>query len=95
MSYLFSELSMEKYGVMILDNTNTILSEFATWGILYGILFMIGYIKLTNYFSNKIVEKIMVLLVFIILFTGEKMTFSPIVFILMFYGYRIKEIKRR
>lgn len=85
-SELFPKLSYELYGKAVSHNTNTLLCELATYGLIYTIILVSGYIKFSHTLSEKKVERILVLLIIFILSCGEKLTFSPIIYILLFYG---------
>ena len=84
----FEVITLRDYGFASPHNTNTFLCELATFGVFYFLLFIVGMFKYSRLFGISFIEH---LLVFIILFTlsiGEKLTFSPFFYIMMFYGYR-------
>lgn len=82
----FPQLCLLRYGFASPHNTNTLFNELATYGLLYTLIFTIGFIKLTKRFSERKIEQVMIGLIFLVLLFGEKLTFSPIIYILMFYG---------
>ena len=94
----FPMLSYQLYGKAVSHNTNTLLCELATYGIIYTGILIYGYIKLSHALSVKVIERILILLIIFILACGEKLTFSPIIYILLFYGIsfpkRNSEIER-
>lgn len=85
-SEMFPILSYQLYGKAVSHNTNTLLCELATYGVIYTGIIVYGYIKLSNAMSTRVIERILILLVIFILSCGEKLTFSPIIYILLFYG---------
>ena len=70
------------------DNTNTILYQFAAYGIPYGLFFTIGTFKFGNYFANgrKIIT-ITILIMMFILYVGENLQYSFFPYIIVLYGY--------
>lgn len=89
---LFPILSYQKYGYASEHNTNTLLNELASYGIIYVVFLVIGYIKFCKKLSVRKVEQALVLIILFILSCGEKLTFSPIVYILLFYGLKLDYI---
>lgn len=85
--YKFPQLCLIRYGYGSPDNTNTLFNELATYGLLYTVIFVIGYVKLVKRFSKRKIEQVMIGLIFMVLLSGEKLTFSPIIYVLMFYGF--------
>lgn len=83
---LFPLLTLKFYGKYVTHNTNTLLCELATYGIIYTNILVCGYIKFSESLSKNILERVLFLAILLILSCGEKLTFSPIVFILFFYG---------
>lgn len=90
---MFPQLTYLLYGKAITHNTNTLLCELATYGVFYTFILVNGYIKLSNLFTNNKIERILILLIIFILSCGEKLTFSPIIYILLFYGILFNKIK--
>lgn len=82
----FPEISLMRYGYASTHNTNTLFCELATYGILYTVIFVVGYIRLVKIISKRKIEQCLIGAVLLVLVFGEKLTFSPIVYILMFYG---------
>lgn len=83
---LFPLITLKFYGKYVTHNTNTLLCELATYGIIYTSILVYGYIKFSESLSKNILERVLFLAILLILSCGEKLTFSPIVFILFFYG---------
>lgn len=86
----FIQLSFRDYGFASEHNTNTFLCELATFGIFYFILFFMGIYNFCKYSTKKYTELILLLAVVAVLAAGEKLTFSPFFYILLFYGYNMK-----
>ena len=90
-SEMFPSLTYQLYGKAITHNTNTLLCELSTYGVIYTAVLIYGYVKFSKAMSEKFMERLMILLIVFILSCGEKMTFSPIIYILMFYGISFKK----
>ncbi len=71
-------------------NTNTLMSELATYGSLYFILIVVGLILYAKKIGLSFLGKCLIFLILVILSSGEKLTFSPFFYILCFYGWTIK-----
>lgn len=87
---IFPNITYQLYGKAVTHNTNTLFCELATYGIVYTGILVYGYVKFSRAMSSKVIERILVLLIICILAFGEKLTFSPIVYILLFYGFSLK-----
>lgn len=85
---LFPVITLRDYGFASPHNTNTFLCELATFGIFYFILFIVGIIRFCKLFGNSFIEHLLVFTILFILSIGEKLTFSPFFYIMIFYGYR-------
>lgn len=83
----FPLLTLQRYGFPSTHNTNTFLCELATFGIFYFILFVMGIYKFCKNVTHTSVEKILLILIMCVLSVGEKLTFSPFFYIIIFYGY--------
>ena len=81
----FPILTYQIYGKAISHNTNTLLCELATYGIVYTFILLYGYAEFSKAMSCKISERLLILGIIFILFCGEKLTFSLIVYVLFFY----------
>lgn len=86
----FPEISLMRYGYESPDNTNTLLCELATYGLLYTVIFVMGYVRFIKKITEKKVEQVLIGIVLVVLSCGEKLTFSPIIYILLFYGFSRK-----
>lgn len=82
----FPELSRMRYGYASTHNTNTLLCELATYGILYTAILVAGYTRLVKRMSERRIEQGLIGAALLVLMFGEKLTFSPIIYVLMFYG---------
>lgn len=71
-------------------NTNTIMSELATNGIIYTLLFLIGIILFIDKVGFKLGDKICFFVIILVLSAGEKLCFSPFFYTLLFYGWSLK-----
>ncbi len=83
---LYIQESNNIFGVFIKDNTNTILVQYAVFGMLFGILWTLGYLKAACALGKSKIERILIFLIIIILSVGEDLSFSPLGNVLMIYG---------
>lgn len=88
---IFTLYALQTTGKFARDNTNTILVQFATHGIIYGFLWILGYwnlsIKMTYDLNNKKLISVLFFSIFTILFIGENVTWGLLAYVLLFYGY--------
>lgn len=90
---LFFQYTGRRYGYASRDNSNTLMSELATYGVLYAIIMCIGYYLFSSRLTSRKIEKILLLLIFFVLSCGERIVASPILFIMLFYGFRANKKK--
>ena len=88
---MFETITLRDYGFASPHNTNTFLCELATFGIFYFILFCIGIVRFSRLFGCSLFEHILLLALLFVLSIGEKLTFSPFFYIMIFYGYRYNQ----
>ena len=81
---LFPEYSYMTYGYATVHNTNTILIQFASHGIIYGIMWCFAYWKFAKIISKK--KAIWIAIVFLILYIGENLTYSGFSNLFLMYG---------
>ncbi len=93
MESLFPRLSLSLLGKVSNHNTNTIMCELATFGIIYALIFVGGYMKFAKKISKNFLEYILVVLIILIMSCGERLSYSPITYLLMFYGFSEKSSK--
>ena len=90
----FQYLALKHTGVMVRDNTNTMLIQFAAHGLLYGLIWIYGYWKLCRRLSSDIIKSIVFFVIFILLFIGENLSWGFLLYVLLFYGFdRYKKIR--
>ena len=89
----FPLYALSQYGYLSKDNTNTVLAEFATFGFIYGLIIVYGMIGFSKRLFNGKMNNIIFMVTLTILFCGEKFTFNPIVYILLFYGIRYMQFR--
>lgn len=87
---LFELITFRDYGFASPHNTNTFLCELATFGIFYFSLFVIGVLRYCRLFGNSFLEHLLVFVILFVLSVGEKLTFSPFFYIMIFYGYKYR-----
>ena len=82
----FPRIALEMYGKAVTHNTNTLLCELSTYGVIYTCLLLYGYVKYSAVLTKNKFQRLLILLIIFILSCGEKLTFSPIIYVLAFYG---------
>lgn len=85
---MFETITLRDYGFASPHNTNTFLCELATFGIFYFILFCTGIVRFSRLFGYSLLEHTLFFALLFVLSIGEKLTFSPFFYIMIFYGYR-------
>ena len=84
---LFPQLCMDIFGASSDNNTNTLLINFAIHGCIFGILFLIGYLKGALALGKSPVEKMLIILIVLVLFMSQNYSYSLIAYLLLFYGF--------
>lgn len=74
------------YSYTLNQNTCTFVNWFAMYGILYGIIMLFYTYKFTKAFSNKFIERILILVFLFTITMSENYVNSPITFWIAFYG---------
>lgn len=82
----FSYLASMQTGVMVRDNTNMILIQFAAHGLFYGLVWIYGYWRLCRRLSDDIINATVFFVVFLLLFIGENLSWGFLSYVLLFYG---------
>lgn len=83
---LYEQESVQVFGTLIRDNTNTLLVQFAVHGTIFGLLWLSGFIKGARALGKTQMERCLIFLIVGILSIGENVTFSPFGNVLMMYG---------
>lgn len=87
---LFSKLSYYK-GITSEHNTNTILVQFATFGIVYGTLFVALIWRFSKIISFSIISRVLVFFMFCLSLSGEDITRCLMLYIILCYGADYKQ----
>ena len=74
-------------GLSVTDNTNMILYLLSTFGIIYGLLFVIGIWCFCGTLTSGKLVQIGLMGIFVVLFIAQNLVFSPITYIFVFYGF--------
>ena len=77
---------MKYLQLKVSDNTTMLLYMMATLGILFTLLFVAGIWQFCKKMANNTVLQLGLVGVFLVLFIGENLIFSPITYIFVFYG---------
>lgn len=91
----FLLMTIRDYGINTGSNTNTLLCMLSTYGIFFVGMILNGYFKLVQVLSKRKIERLLIALVLFILSCGERLTFSPIIYVLCFYGMQVNYEHRR
>ena len=83
---LFPMLALENYGFASTHNTNTFLIQFAAHGVVYGTLYIWGYVKFAKRLAGSR-DWLLYFFVFVILFMGENLTFSGFASLMLMSGF--------
>lgn len=88
---VFPYYALQRTGFLVEDNTNMILIQFASHGLIYGSLWVLGYWKTSRKMAYNLKKKnsksALFFIVFMILFVGANLTWGFITYVLLFYGY--------
>lgn len=68
------------------ESTNTFINTFAIYGAIYGIILIFAVNRLTMYFKRSWISKIIIFLVFLLMFSSQELRFSLLFNILIVYG---------
>ena len=68
-------------------NTNTILYMYACYGMFTGSLFLVGVCKFMKKLSGDIIVQALLCLLMVLLLSGENLSTSYYIYILLMYGY--------
>lgn len=94
---VFPYYSLQQTGFITEDNTNMILIQFASHGLFYGTIWIVGCLNLSKKLSfslkNRYLKTILFFTVFMILFFGENLTWGFFAYVLLFYGLNKQKIK--
>jgi hypothetical protein len=82
----YAQQSMFVFGANPM-NVNTLSYQFAAFGIIFGMFFLIGTIKYMNKIGNSKTSRIALLIVLLLLYSGEAF-YSFLPFIFVFYGFK-------
>ncbi|MCR5255649.1 MAG: hypothetical protein K6D96_06915 [Acetatifactor sp.] len=85
--FYFYNALYEKYSYSGFSWTNMTTYLFASFGILFGITFLVGLVGFPKQFHLNWMFCIAFGILMLLLLSGEIMTYSPFVYIFMFYGW--------
>lgn len=81
---LFPQYTAERYGISSVHNTNTFLIQFASHGIIYGLLWVFVYLRFSLVLNRK--NALIIFLIILILYIGENLTYSGFASLFLAYG---------
>lgn len=94
LSEIFPMLCMQEYHIYNVSNTNMLLIQFASHGILFGILWFIGVLNFTLYSSRETrISKLLWIAIILLLCVGENLAWDVLFSIILMYGYFMKSNK--
>lgn len=82
----FAPTALRFYGILNGCNTNTLLSQFAAFGIVFGTVWIISLAAISYRFGKNYMQRFLAFLILTILLVTENVSFSPIWNIFMCYG---------
>lgn len=82
----YSNYAMKYLHLEVSDNTTMLLYMMATLGILFTLLFVAGIWQFCKKMAKSTVLQLGLVSIFLVLFVGENLIFSPITYIFVFYG---------
>lgn len=88
--YMRSFVISSKYSNGGLSITNTIVAQFASYGCVFGFLFLVGTIKFVKRWSSSFLLWLILVLAIVMGYMGERF-YSFIPFVFMFYGFVSQE----
>lgn len=74
-------------------DTNTIVQQFASFGIFYGIVWNYSIVKFSMCISKKIIEIFLIYFIFLLLLLNENFEYSILIYIFFFYGIKNRYLK--
>ena len=83
---LFEDYCVSSYGVSTQSNTNSILVPFAMFGLLYGLLCVKGFWKLSLKCTNGREKSLLLFGSVLLMLAGENITENVLFYILIMYG---------
>ena len=84
--FLFEEYCVRSYGVSTQSNTNSILVPFAMFGLLYGLMCVKGFWKLSKKCTNGTGKSLLLFGSILLMLAGENITENVLFYILTMYG---------
>lgn len=76
-------------------NTCTFINWFAAYGVFYGIIMVLGYVKLSRKLAMSAFERILVFILFFCITMSESYTSNAFFVLLALYGYQEMELKSK
>lgn len=76
------------------QNTNTLLAQYSTHGILFGLLFTLGTYRFCKLFSNRRIIYVAIFIAIAMLYMGENLQYSTLPFIIVFFGFGYRKRSR-
>lgn len=76
------------------DNTNTVLINFSSFGFLYGIIHVIGLIKYSLFGERSIISGLFIFLLLFAAFSNEDMGQNILYYVIIFNGLFFKKTKK-
>lgn len=80
----FTKYATYRYNILVEDNTNTFLVQFAAHGFIYGFMWIWGYWQFAKAINRK--NRFLVFIAIVIIYIGENLTFSGFASLFLLYG---------
>lgn len=84
---LYNSYIKSNYFYFTSSNTNTILIQFSTFGLFFGVLWSYGFCRFWGKLSSKMLPSLLFVFLGLLLFSGENLTENILTYIIIGYGF--------
>lgn len=89
----FSRIITKAFGITFHDNTNTYLFLLSSFGTFFGAVIFIGTYRFSRLVAVTKWRTPLVMLFFVVIFSGENLSYSFIPYLIIMYGYQTRICK--
>lgn len=93
---LFTQFSRQYFGVPLEaggQSTNSFMSLFGTYGLVYGLVVIYAVLRLTKNFTRSFIVQGSIFLAFCLMFSSQDLRYSLLFYMLIFYGLNYAQNK--
>lgn len=76
-------------------NTCTMINWFAVYGLFWGVIMLIGFIRLSKCLGSNYISRFLIFVLFFIITCSENYVNNPIILMLALYGYSLMSHKKK